>query len=297
MEEGSLQSASALETIYLLDDKYYQKLGEVWDHETKDFKVLYKPLYSCPSKHSSYEAHHLATSTFERWHRKFVPITSLVDHCLPDFLCDYLLNQSNLAALTRGNSSLPFTTKPLSKFVQRGTVIGNVTVPPLIDSLPHEGEGYRICQTESGYGSRSLVPYHVIHFDVRWKDPILTGTKKATSRVLSRKANQSETTDLHLLLEEYHANQTTNLIVQAVCDLPPSPSLSSIASRSPSMVFATLQIDRIVEYSVRDLPLELALTEGFLDIPSFISCLREYYPTLQDEDAVHVFHFHRTDHS
>lgn len=60
-------------SIYYLPPYYYQKLGEVWDHEIKDFKIFYKPLYSCESKVNSYEAHHLAVSTFERWYRRFIP--------------------------------------------------------------------------------------------------------------------------------------------------------------------------------------------------------------------------------
>jgi hypothetical protein len=285
------------ETIFILDEKYYQKLGEVWDHETKDFKILYKPLYSCPSKNGSFEAHHLATSTFERWHRKFIPLTSLENHSLPDSLRDYLLDQASLGSLTRGNPSLPATTKPLSKFVRHGSVIGIVTVPSLISSPPPH-ESYRLCQTVSGYGSRSLVPYHVIHFDLRWKEAILSGTKKATTRVLSSKITGSEATDLHRLLRDYSESereQSESLIVEAVCDLPTTPSPSSSPAPSlpsPVVVFAILKIDRIVEYPVRDLPLDLALAEGFLDLSSFVSCLREYYPFLQEDDAVHVFHFH-----
>ena len=62
-----------------LKGEYYQVLGHGWCHETKDFKVIYRPLYHCPSAVDRFEAHVLAASHFERWDDKFkrVPLSSL----------------------------------------------------------------------------------------------------------------------------------------------------------------------------------------------------------------------------
>ena len=64
---------------YELKGEYYQVLGHAWDHQTKDFKVIYRPLYHCPSAVDRFEAHVLAASHFERWDDKFkrVPLSSL----------------------------------------------------------------------------------------------------------------------------------------------------------------------------------------------------------------------------
>jgi len=48
-----------------------QVLGHAWDHETKDFKVVYRPLYHCGHKPDGYEAHIMAISHFSRWDTKF----------------------------------------------------------------------------------------------------------------------------------------------------------------------------------------------------------------------------------
>ena len=65
--------------VYELKGEYYQLLGHAWDHETKDFKVIYRPLYHCPSASGRFEAHVLASSHFERWDTRFkrVPVESL----------------------------------------------------------------------------------------------------------------------------------------------------------------------------------------------------------------------------
>ena len=64
---------------YELKGEYYQVIGHAWDHQTKDFKVIYRPLYHCPSAVDRFEAHVLAASHFERWEDKFkrVPLSSL----------------------------------------------------------------------------------------------------------------------------------------------------------------------------------------------------------------------------
>jgi non-canonical (house-cleaning) NTP pyrophosphatase len=59
--------------FYVLGGKYYQKLGEVWNHDVKDFVVLYRPMYHCSSKLKSFEAHVLAVRNFDDFERKFKP--------------------------------------------------------------------------------------------------------------------------------------------------------------------------------------------------------------------------------
>ena len=57
--------------VYELKGQYYQRLGDAWDHETKQFKVVYRPLYHCEAACGRFEAHVLATSHFSRWEEKF----------------------------------------------------------------------------------------------------------------------------------------------------------------------------------------------------------------------------------
>ena len=57
--------------VFELKGEYYQVLGHGWCHETKDFKVIYRPLYHCPAAADRFEAHRLAVSHFSRWEAKF----------------------------------------------------------------------------------------------------------------------------------------------------------------------------------------------------------------------------------
>lgn len=57
--------------IWELKGQYYQVIGHAWDHEVKEFKVVYRPLYHCEAKPGSFEAHYLAVSHFSRWEEKF----------------------------------------------------------------------------------------------------------------------------------------------------------------------------------------------------------------------------------
>ena len=49
-------------------------VGHAWDHEVKDFKVVYRPLYHCTAKEDRFEAHCMAVSHFSRWEEKFRPV-------------------------------------------------------------------------------------------------------------------------------------------------------------------------------------------------------------------------------
>ena len=57
--------------VYVCGNKQYQLLSSVWDHETSDFKVLYKPLYHVDSKKGKYERHEYAVTHYSRWVEKF----------------------------------------------------------------------------------------------------------------------------------------------------------------------------------------------------------------------------------
>ena len=76
---GSPAAAIADAECYELKGEYYQVIGHAWCHQAKDFKVIYRPLYHCPSAVGRFEAHVLAASHFERWDDKFkrVPLSSL----------------------------------------------------------------------------------------------------------------------------------------------------------------------------------------------------------------------------
>jgi predicted metalloenzyme YecM len=58
-------------SVFELKGQYYQILGHAWDHQIKDFKVVYRPLYHCAAAEGRFEAHTLACSHFERWDAKF----------------------------------------------------------------------------------------------------------------------------------------------------------------------------------------------------------------------------------
>ncbi|CAD7933350.1 unnamed protein product [Amoebophrya sp. A25] len=60
-----------LPDIWELKGEYYQVLGHAWDHEVKDFKVIYRPLYHCTAKPDRFQAHYMAASHFSRWESKF----------------------------------------------------------------------------------------------------------------------------------------------------------------------------------------------------------------------------------
>jgi hypothetical protein len=61
--------------IFVLKGQYYQLLGHAWDHETKDFKVIYRPLYHCKAAEGRFEAHTLASSHFSRFESKFQAVS------------------------------------------------------------------------------------------------------------------------------------------------------------------------------------------------------------------------------
>ena len=68
---GSSSPAVRKTQVCELGGKYYQVLGHAWDHTQEDFCVVYRPLYHCEAKPNRFEAHIMATSSFERWESKF----------------------------------------------------------------------------------------------------------------------------------------------------------------------------------------------------------------------------------
>ena len=124
--------------VYELKGDYYQLLGHAWDHEVKDFKVIYRPLYHCPAAADRFEAHVLAASHFSRWDEKF-----------------RLLTPEEVAELPREVRSLllpgPFWFDP------KWTASGLTTPVPLMETADAGGQMQtrRHPRTRSGFGRRS----------------------------------------------------------------------------------------------------------------------------------------------
>lgn len=191
--------------------------------------------------------------------------------------------------LTKGNNKLPRSSVPYPPIVAHGSVVNTVTSQE-VKSLPLSPP-FKICQSISGYGTRSLVPYYVMDFDRKWIELILEGKKRATTRILTPDVPGSEEY-LNSIVKKFQTNPSHGLTISAVSDQLDSCSSSDSSTKSPSVVFAPIHIDEISTYTLRDLPLEVAQIENFIDLPSFVNCLREYYPTLQDDTVLHVFYFH-----
>lgn len=262
------------DNLYYLNEKYYQKLGEVWDHETKDFKVLYKPLYCCNSKVGSFEAHHLATSTFERWEGKFTRVTSLdeIEHIQE--LKDYIVSNGSIRELSRGNPKLPTVSTPIPCKLQVASAKAIVHVEDVPSSATTP-----IGQSDSGYGSRSLIPYFAIHFDAKWKELILNGKKTATTRVLSKSKDKKD--DLALLINQVK-NTHEGVMVKCLC---------GGGKKTPCEIFGNVCVTRVDEHKVKNLSIELAKIEQFNTVSEFIECLQGYYPDLTLDDDVYTFYF------
>lgn len=263
--------------IYSLADKYYQKVGEVWDHETKDFKVLYKPLYTCGSKYGSFEAHHLAVSTFTRWKSKFKKVNiqleaSEVLKCHP-----YLVSQRSVDEIDSGNSFLPRISQPLPLAVANASPTVSVQVAASVT----DKDG-RICISESGHGTRSLLPYFAIDFDERWQDKILDGRKRATSRVLKHGVAGSEP-HLDVLVTELQG-AVGGVVAKAY-------SAPEKYSGGIGREFAKIRVTSVDAVRVGEITLELAQCEQFASVEEFKTCLKGYYPSLKEDDLLHVFHF------
>ena len=75
--------------VFELKGEYYQCLGHAWDHEVKDFKVVYRPLYHCTAADGRFESHHMAVSHFSRWESKFARLVDLDE--LPTEIASRLL--------------------------------------------------------------------------------------------------------------------------------------------------------------------------------------------------------------
>lgn len=303
------------EEIYIFSEKYYQKLGEVWDHETKDFKVLYKPLYACGSKEGSFEAHHLAVSTFERWERKFTKVQD--PETLSEVQKHFLVSADNVRDLSAGNSALPLVTAPLPAVVSKSSAVVTVLVSDVVplttpltlaasQATATAAAAVMRCRTQSGYGSRSLSPYYVLDFDPRWQHMIISGEKCATTRVLNAAIDGSEP---HLQdLANAVLSQTLTASKHATSSSSSSSFSSSPSSWGPSSLdndtgvdvyavsgdtaFAQLKVTSVTTtFKFGTLTQDIAAMEQFETVRAFQDCLLRYYPTIQSEDAVYVFYF------
>lgn len=288
--------------IFYLNSQYYQKLGEVWDHETKDFKVLYKPLYCCGSKEGSFEAHHLATSTFERWERKFIPLERCEEFTdlssLPEEVRGHLVSRGSVHALTGGNPSLPLESSALPGPMQRGSA--KVTTTVAVDVVPSSssssGPAAATCRSHSGFGSRSLEPYYIMDFAPEFQQIIIEGKKKATTRVLKPGVPNGEPSLLRIVdaLAQQQAKQREEEEGRAGAE--PSVEIWAVSDSGsdqdpPPVVFARLGVTAVQTTLFSQLTPELAALEQFPGVDSFQACLRKFYPWIGDDDEVHVFYF------
>ena len=309
-DEGSVLLVNT--AVYVLDSKYYQKIGEVWDHETKDFKILYKPLYCCPSKTGSYEAHHLATSTFERWNRKFSLVRSCDIESLPAEVKSHVVATRSVQDLSAGNNSLPLLSTELPKTMQKGStrVTTIIEEPPLpvshrplsasassaSVSVPHATattvtDNITCCRSISGFGSRSLTPYFLMDFSPEFQMMIIKGLKKATTRILKPNVENGEPHLQRIVNalkeQEQHQQQQLHVSRRGVVASAVSDEDDSMAAE----VFAVIRITSVECMLFSEITPELATIEQFASLDSFKACLRTFYPWIQDDDAVHVFHF------
>jgi uncharacterized protein YqfB (UPF0267 family) len=279
--------------VYVLDSKYYQKLGEghyshfiitifdlllsVWDHETKDFKVLYKPLYRCGSKPGSFEAHHLAVSTFIRWESKFIHLPNCRLRDLPADVQQHLVSSNCVAHMSVGNGSLPLQSTPFPSSMAKGSAGVHINIQDPSEAAERETA---TCRSISGFGSRSLTPYYVMDFSAQFQDIIKQGLKTATTRVLREGVEGGEPELMRLV----HALATSDegVRVQAVSDNHET---------DPPEVFATLLVTAVQSVNFEDLTETLAATEQFGSLLEFKDCLRGFYPWITDKDEVWIFYF------
>lgn len=287
--------------VYALAGKYYQKIGEVWDHETKDFKVLYKPLYACGSKPGSFEAHHLAVSTFTRWESKFVKVDlcNLEDEVICSMCNSFVVSEKCVDEVSRGNDSLALTSVPFPEAMANASASVSVTITPRAVGTADNGNGTtKLCSSDSGYGTRSLAPYFTIDFDPRWQGMIRSGLKGATARVLNAGILGSEpllgalATEVRTWKAGAVANPDSDLnlgskggvVVHAYS--APEKSTGGVGT-----IFATLRVYDVQTVSVAALTPELAAIEQFSTVEEFRVCLQGYYSSLTDDDLLHVFYF------
>jgi hypothetical protein len=133
-----------------LTARRYQKLGEVWDHQTKDFKVLYKPLYNCSPEGGvglvgRFEAHMLAVSHFSRWQSKFEP-NRVSAATIPAEAKSYLVDP---AALSSG---------PTWSYLVETVPVEAVAIPTGLSESGHLPPINKNSATLSGWGSRTHDP-------------------------------------------------------------------------------------------------------------------------------------------
>ena len=295
--------------LYELGGRLYQKLGEVWDHAAKDFRVLYKPLYRCASKPGSFEAHHLATSSFERWERKFTRVERSggvsegvsggvreeVSEGVSEEVEQHVVSGEHVRALSAGNPSLPLHSRPLPAAMLRGsarvtTVVEEPgTAPPPPAPQP--------CRSDSGYGSRSLEPYYVMDFAAEFQQMIIEGKKTATTRVLKDGVVNGEPELLNIvkalaaqreMCVDSRSEQKGELNYVEVRAVSAG---SQNGGDSPLDVFALLRVTSVETMLFSQVTPKLAAIEQFPSVDSFQACLRSFYPWIGDSDEVYVFHF------
>jgi len=140
---ADLEAAAAVPEVWELKGQFYQVLGHAWDHEVQDFKVVYRPLYHCPSREGRFEAHVLAVSHFSRWEEKFARVKGRdggfrsVAAALPQEARELLLPG-------------PFTKDPLWAFPARTAAVGTTAAGLGSRSHQHGASAALVAEEEEG---------------------------------------------------------------------------------------------------------------------------------------------------
>lgn len=129
----------------------------------------------------------------------------------------------------------------------------------------------------------NMAQKYVLDFHSDFKTVILEGKKKATTRILDGSIEGSEPI-LNQLVDAFNVNvdsKESPFIVAASCT----------NDEEGFHIFGELVITRIEVCTVNDITVEIACSEDFINVFDFVECLRRFYPTLSDDNVVHVFQF------
>ncbi len=118
-----------------------------------------------------------------------------------------------------------------------------------------------------------------IDFHPQFCDAIRNKTKIATTRIIDKEAT------LQNIVNQYYKQQTSDnsqpyVVVRATFT-------TSLGIYS----FALLHITNIEKCLVRDIPISVAIIEGYSSSSELIEVLEKFYPDLKRDDTVTIFYF------
>jgi hypothetical protein len=125
-------------------------------------------------------------------------------------------------------------------------------------------------------------------FSLEFQQMIIEGKKKATTRILKSNVENGEP-DLYRIitaLEEQKQQQQQSCLRGVVAS-----AVSDEDENSPTKVFAVIRITSVESMLFSELTPELAAIEQFSSLAGFETCLKTFYPWIQGDDEVHIFHF------